>query len=102
MFPSQIKDYLNHTNFTTNFIILLLRGQISNSGTIKDEVRSGDKVTIMTNAIDLGPGNFALAGFTPPYQVIVVRKDGEWNRDILFILKRNGEKSIEEFRHFIP
>jgi len=101
-YPLEIKELLNNTDFNANFIILLLRGQVANSGTIKEVIREEDRVFIMTNAFDPGPGNYALSGFTPPYQVISVDKETDWGKEILFVLEREGENAVDQFSHFVP
>jgi hypothetical protein len=49
-----------------------------------------------------GPGNFALEGWTQPYEVIQVDKDAGFVGEMRFILQRGTQGEAAETIHTIP
>ena len=61
-----------------------------------------DEVVIQLTEYEIGPGNYVVQGYTRPYKAISVKKDGEWERNIRFVLEREGEGIIGETIHYVP
>lgn len=101
-FPKPARVVLRGLDYDQAFAILILRGQILDSGTVKQVVRDRNKVIIRTHAIDPGPGNYVLPGLTPLYQIISVKKTGLWNERFHVMVEREGMGVIDEGYIYIP
>lgn len=100
-FPISVSEHLQQMDFTQSFGVLLQVNQ-KNDMIITQVISKCAEVTIEVSNYDVGPGNYVLRGFTPPYRLISIAKDGKWGEDILFILRMEKGEIIEQTTHFIP
>ncbi|MEA3440470.1 MAG: protease complex subunit PrcB family protein [Chloroflexota bacterium] len=98
----QESSYFDEINFNNSFVILVLRGQLPDSGTVESVIKEENDVIIRTKGIDPGPGSFVISGFTPPYQIIMVDKIGVWNGYYNFALDREGTGLVSTKSVFVP
>ena len=101
-FSAAMFDSLEKVDFEKSFIILHLVGQIPDNGIITEIARRKDTVHITLQNYSVGPGNYELRGFTLPYQITIVEKRGEWEKEIKFILEVEGGDIIAQEQHYIP
>lgn len=101
-FADAVVVYLDEVDFSQSFVLLVLRGQLADSGTVKEVVRVENEVIVRTREIDPGPGSYTVSGFTFPYQIIKVNKVDVWNEDINFLLDREGTGVVSERTIFVP
>ena len=89
-FAEAIMPYLSEVDFNQALVLLVLRGQMQDSGIVKVVIRDGNNVIVRTQDIDPGPGNYVVSGLTPPYQTISVNMLGAWGNYFNFLLEREG------------
>ncbi len=101
-FVAGIDTQLEEVDYNNQFVILFVRDQRLDDGVIEKVFRKSDEVVIQLTEYEIGPGNYVVQGYTRPYKVISVKKDGEWERNIRFVLEREGEGIIGETIHYVP
>jgi hypothetical protein len=101
-FTPETYQLLREIDFDRNFLILWNRDCIVDSSTVKDIVRDNQTVIIRISPKVMHPGNIILPDWTWPYQLNLVRKDGEWDQDIKFIAEDTDGRILEDIVHFIP
>lgn len=97
-------DQLRQLDYDRFFAILVLQGLKSTGGfsvTVQRISRQNNQVTVQVQFIEPGPGTRITAAFTSPYHLIAVSKQGEWRRQIRFVLVADSEE-VAETSHFIP
>jgi len=101
-FSDALLVHVSEIDFNQSLVILILRGQLPQSGTVEKIVRDKNEIVIRTTEIVPGPGSYALSGFTPPYQIIKVVKTGVWNGYFDFILERENSEIAGKVTEFVP
>lgn len=101
-FPEDMFEQLNMLNFDTSFAVLFMVGQIAEANVIAEITRENEQVFIKLGDYSLGPGNYILAGYSMPYQLVAVEKSGNWNQEIEFILEDDTGNRIDSTTHHIP
>lgn len=92
---------LNAVDYEQYFAVLILVGQITD-GTITEVSRTDGKVFIKVKGYTVGPGSYKLKGYSLPYQLISVEKEGPWDIDIEFILEEENGNILGRTKHHIP
>ena len=100
-FPPEMETVLQQVDFNQTLAILILVGQISENGQVKQINRIGTKVQIALESYSVGPGNYVVDGFTENYQLILIEKSGKWHAEIEFVVKAENN-TIGEVTHFVP
>jgi len=105
-FPSDLAEQLRAVDYQKNFVVAVFRGTLTGRSPDLDVevlriVRDGDEVFVQARFGELEPGKLILPGFSSPYHVVAVTKQGEWSRDISFVLEVGGEEMAER-AYFIP
>jgi len=102
-------EQLQTLNYNRSFAIAVCRGLMgmtapSLAPDIRQIVRDGDTVVVRAHFPD-AIRILAEEGGNPveswPYQLAVVRKRGQWGRDIRFVLEVDGEQ-VQEHTHSVP
>jgi hypothetical protein len=101
-FSAGTRQDLESVDFESSFVIFNLVGQIPNNGEIAKIVRRGSIVTIVLKSYSVGPGNYYIEGFTYPYQITVVTRDGSWEKEINFVLEVEGGDILAQEKHYVP
>jgi hypothetical protein len=101
-FSDALLAHVSEIDFQKSLIILFIRGQLPESGTVKEIVRDKYAIIIRTTEFDPGPGSYVLPGFTPPYQIIKVTKTGAWNGNFNFILERENGEIVSRVTEYVP
>lgn len=105
-FPSDLAEQLRAVDYKTHFVIAVFRGTLTITSPrltvdILRIVRQGNRVVLQTHFGDSVIGTRILPAFSSPYHIITVSKEGEWSRDIRFVLEVD-EKEVAERTYFIP
>ena len=100
--PDDMLDQLNSINFDTSFAVLFMVGQIAEANVITEITREHEQVIIKLADYSVGPGNYILAGYSMPYQLVAVEKTDSWNQDIEFILEDDTGNLLSSTDHHIP
>jgi len=101
-FSDTMVTQLNAVDYEQSFAVLILVGQMPTDGIVTDVSRMEEKVSIKVNDYIVGPGNYKLKGYSLPYQLISVEKEGSWNTDIEFILEEENGNILGRTKHHIP
>jgi hypothetical protein len=101
-FYASTRQTLESVDYDSSFVIFNVVGQIPNNGEIAKFVRRGSTVTIVLKSYSVGPGNYGIEGFTYPYQITVVTKNGGWGKEINFVLEVEGGDIMDQEKHFVP
>jgi hypothetical protein len=100
-FPELLAEKISQVDFQKSFVILVLRSH-AGGGLVNRVTRQGNEIVITTTDLLIGPGNFALEGWTQPYEVIQVDKDTGFVGEMYFILQRGTQGVAAETTHTIP
>ncbi len=94
--------HLSEIDFQKSLVILILRGQLPDSGIVEKVIKDDHEILIRAKEIVPGPGSYVVSGFTPPYQIISVFKVDEWNGHFDFILERESGAIVNKVTEFVP
>ena len=105
-FPSDLAGQLHGVDYQKNFAVAVFRGTLTGTSPELDVevlriVRNGDEVFVQARFGELEPGKLILPGFSSPYHVVAVTREGQWSRDIRFVVEVDGEEVVER-TYFIP
>ena len=105
-FPSDLAEQLRAVDYQNRLVVVAFRGVLTGTSPKLDVevlriVRDRDRVVVQAHFGALEPGNLVLPGFSSPHHAVSVSKEGEWSRDIRFILEVD-EKEVAERTYFIP
>ncbi|HLF27776.1 MAG TPA: hypothetical protein VJG32_15690 [Anaerolineae bacterium] len=105
-FDPDIAEQLRALDYERRFAIVVLRGQIGASGPqftvdILGVTRTGDQVVVKTHFGQPGPNELSHPLSSAPYHIISVAKEGEWAREMRFVLEVDGQ-AVKERTHFVP
>ncbi len=89
-------------DYEQSFAVLILIGQTLTDGIISEVSRTDEKVFIKVKGYTVGPGSYKLKGYSLPYQLISVEKEGSWDTDIEFILEEENGNILGRTKHYIP
>jgi hypothetical protein len=96
-------ETLKEVDFNKSFVVLHQVGQIADNGEISEILRRGNTIQIELQSYSVRPGNYMLIGFSMPYQMTAIEKNGaSWGKDINFILEVEDGNTLEQTRHYIP
>lgn len=98
----ETNQILTNVDYNQYVAIFVKRGHIEGSGVVREVIRSGDQVIIRTEDIAVRPGEYVLADYSSPYQLISVEKVGDWNRNIEFVLERENGRIVNQVNAFVP
>jgi hypothetical protein len=98
----ETNQILTNIDYNQYVAIFVKRGHIEGSGVVREVIRSGNQVIIQTEDIAVRPGEYVLADYSSPYQLISVEKVGDWNRNIQFILERENGRIVNRVNAFVP
>jgi hypothetical protein len=101
VFPEPLEEKIAHTDFKTSFLLLVRRGH-PDRGLVKMITKQQARVVITAYDLVPRPGNYVVEGWTQPYQVIRVDKNGGWGKPIRFVLQRETQGTSDECVHFVP
>jgi len=101
-FSDTMVTQLKAVDYEQSFAVLILVGQMPTDGIITEVNRMNEKVSIKVEGYTVGPGNYKLKGYSLPYQLISVEKEGSWNTDIEFILEEENGNILGRTNHHIP
>lgn len=101
-FSDIIVTQLNAVDYEQSFAVLILVGQTLTDGIISEVSRTDEKVFIKVKGYTVGPGSYKLKGYSLPYQLISVEKEGSWDTDIEFILEEENGNILGRTKHYIP
>ena len=106
----ELEDQLHALDYEHNFAILVLEGYQSacrsKQAMVTQILRQGERIIV--RAEFPGPpseGELMLGAVCLPYHLVSVRKDGDWGREMTFVLEgvTDGvETTLIETKHFIP
>ena len=105
-FPADLAGQLRAVDYQKNFVVAVFRGTLTGTSPELDVevlrvVRNGDDVVVQARFGELEPGKLILPGFSSPYHVVAVTREGQWSRDIRFVVEVDGEEVVER-TYFIP
>ena len=105
-FPSDLAEQLRAVDYRSNFVIAVFRGRLSILSPKLDVevlrvVRDGETVIVKARFGDSVIGERISPAFSSPYHIVAVSKEGEWSRDISFVLEVGGEEMAER-TYLIP
>ncbi|HLF27781.1 MAG TPA: protease complex subunit PrcB family protein [Anaerolineae bacterium] len=105
-FDSEIAEQLRAFDYERRVVIIVFRGQIGGSYSqfridILGVTRTGDQVVVKTHFGQPGPNEATFPLATYPYHIIAVTKEGEWAREMRFVLEVDGQ-AVKERTHFVP
>lgn len=103
-FPPALAEQLRALDYDRRFVVVVLRGLLVSSSPAytvetRQVTRYGEKVVLKVHFGEPEGGSYP--AFSSPYQVIAVSKEGEWSREIRFVLEVDG-KEVKERAHFVP
>lgn len=101
-FTADIRQSLQGIDFDKEIAVLLLVEQVPRAVTVRGIERDKDVVLITLSSHDVTTGNYSIKGFTPPYMLLSITKDGVWGKDITFVVKTENGSIVEETKHYIP
>lgn len=105
-FPSDLAEQLHGVDYQSNFVIAVFRGRL---GILSPKlgvevlrvVRDGETVIVKARFGDSVIGERISPAFSSPYHIVAASKEGEWSRDIRFVLEVDGEEMVER-TYFVP
>ncbi|HEY4690271.1 MAG TPA: hypothetical protein VIK33_13230 [Anaerolineae bacterium] len=105
-FTSELVEQLRGVDYRRSFAIVVFRGLLSALNReytvdIFQITRLGDKVVLKVHLGVPRPGSITSPAYSSPYRAIVVSKEGEWAREISFVLEVDGQAVIER-TYFVP
>jgi hypothetical protein len=105
-FPSELAEQLRAIDYKRSFLIVVFRGLLSAQSPkytidILQVSRSGEEARLKVHFGEPRPDEIRLPAFSSPYHIIAVSKEGEWARDVRFVLEVDGQ-AVKEQTHFIP
>jgi hypothetical protein len=105
-FPSDLAEQLHGVDYQSNFVIAVFRGRLGILSPKLDVevlrvVRDGETVIVKARFGDSVIGERISPAFSSPYHIVAVSKEGEWSRDISFVLEVGGEEMAER-TYLIP
>jgi hypothetical protein len=105
----EVADSLRDFDYEHSFAILVLEGEDAvrtDQVTVTEILRQGDRVIIRAEFPGPYKENEEVGTLvTLPYHLVAVRKDGDWGREMTFVLEgvTDGvETTLLETKHFIP
>lgn len=101
-FSDTLLAQLREIDYDQFFAVLILVGQMPTDGIVTEVSRVNENVSIKVKDYLVGPGNYKLKGYSLPYQLISVEKEGSWNTDIEFILEEEDGNIFGRAKHYIP
>lgn len=104
--PSDLAGQLRAVDYQNNFVIAVFRGTLTGRSPELDVeviriVRSGDVVFVKARFGELERGKLILPAFSSPYHIVAVSREGQWSRNLRFVLEVDGEEAVER-THFVP
>jgi hypothetical protein len=95
------RNGIAQTDFQRSFVVLMRHGKSPTSARIKSVFRQGDTVFLFCSDDSIA-GNYVSEGYTFPYDVIAVSKEGAWRKTIHFVLKSETNGIQAEISHYVP
>ncbi len=102
LYSDSLSEWLKDVDFNTRIAVLYAVGQIRDNGEVEQIERLYDTVQVQLKGYSIGPGNYEIAGWSEPYQLLLIEKEGPWKRQVRFILIAKDNGVLHTVEQYIP